>query len=188
MRNPKSPQMGAAGKPQRRTVVVYETNTERNRAATFCEALAAREEMQEVAGVHWYSFDSLQDRESVEQATRQAATADLVVFATSPDGDFPSDVKQWIERWLNNRHEREGVLVGLVGGGECGGVSCLKEIYLRQAAHRGGMDYLSHAPPLGIRIIPDSLDSYRQRAGEVTSILSEILRARSRPIPPNTLR
>ena len=90
-----------------------------------------------------------------------------------------------MERWICQRSEREGALVGLVLAdrhSRPGEIACLKEIYLRHAAHRAGMDYLSQVPPVLPKAMPDSLDMYRERAGQVTSVLDEILRT---GLPPS---
>jgi hypothetical protein len=57
-------------------------------------------------------------------------------------------------------------------------VASVREIYLRHAARRAGMDYLSHAAPTLRRAMPDSLDSFSERAGRVTSVLDGILQTR----------
>ena len=94
--------------------------------------------------------------------------------------------KLWIERWLGKRREREGAIVGLVSGqtAPCA-TAGLKEIYLRHIAHRAGMDYLSRTTPTAPFAMPDSLDSFCNRARQVTSVLDDILRTRFiPPIPP----
>ncbi|HLX72340.1 MAG TPA: hypothetical protein VKV04_22200, partial [Verrucomicrobiae bacterium] len=58
-----------------------------------------------------------------------------------------------------------------------------REIYLRHIAHRAGMDFLSHAAPTAAKAIPDSLDSFSKRAGQMTSVLDNILHTRPRTPP-----
>jgi hypothetical protein len=101
--------------------------------------------------------------------------ADMVVFALGADGDFPAEAKTWIENFLRSRGEMEGAIVGLFEPAVGTAKGCLKENYLRRMAHGGGMDYLYHVPPASMKAIPDSLDSYNERAGQVTSVLDEIL-------------
>jgi hypothetical protein len=50
-----------------------------------------------------------------------------------------------------------------------------KFVYLRAAAHRAGMDYWTSIPQNLARSVPDSLDSYSERATQVTTLLDEIL-------------
>lgn len=122
---------------------------------------------------------------AASQAAERAAGADLIVFAMTGSGDLPQEIKLWIEEWLGKRTAHEGALVGLVEteSGPCP-IACLKEIYLRHVAHRAGMDYLSHEPPTAQKAIPDSLDSFNQRAGQMTTVLDEILHTHSRPTLP----
>jgi hypothetical protein len=159
-------------------VVIYEDSALRERAVQFCERLAA-----ETPGLEmdWWSFQLLNHPSMAHSAVDRAAVADVVIFAMGARGDLPEEIKMWMERWLNKRGEREGALVGLLHQ-EDGwqGVASFREIYLRHAARRGGMDYLSHAAPTIPRAIPDSLDSYNERAGRMTSVLDGILRV------PNT--
>ena len=49
---------------------------------------------------------------------------------------------------------------------------------------RAGMDYLSHAAPTVHRAIPDSIDSFSERAGQVTSVLDGILQKHPHFPPP----
>jgi len=124
----------------------------------------------------WWSFTLLCHPTMASNAVEKAAGADVVVFAMEARGDLPEEIKLWIERWLNKRGEREGALVGLFGRQE--GVqemATFREIYLRHAARRAGMDYLSHAAPTLRRAIPDSIDSFSERAGRRTSVMEDIL-------------
>ena len=86
---------------------------------------------------------------------------------------------------LDHRGEREGAIVGLVTEkpAPAMGVASLKEVYLRHTAHRARMDYLSHVVPTELRAMPDSLDAFRQRAGQVTSVLDQILHKHTPPPP-----
>jgi hypothetical protein len=121
---------------------------------------------------------------ATNEAADRAAQADLIVFCAAPDGDFPLHIKGWVETWLRHRGDREGMLIGLMGPSEeaLGGEGH-KHHYLRNVAHRGAMDYLTHIPQDMARI-SDSLDSYTIRADEVTSVLDDILHQQ---MPPPTL-
>lgn len=107
----------------------------------------------------------------------------MIIFTGPMENDFPAELKLWIERWLPKRTEREGAIVGIFIRGSSGNVArsgSQKEIYLRQIALRAGMDYLSHVPRLGRKAMPESLDVFSQRAGQMTSVLNDILQT-SRP-------
>jgi len=166
-------------------VVVYETPAVREHAARFCDHLSHQHRSEAKLEITWWSFAFLEHPVMAHDAARRAVDAELVIFAFRPDGDLPRSLKLWIENWLGKRHEREGAVIGLTDHPGPGDVASLKEIYLRQIAHRAGMDYLSHASPTASRAIPDSIDSYNERAGQMTAVLDEILRAR--PLPPSML-
>ena len=170
---------------QVRVLVVYEDNATREHAVQFCEQLANQHCPERGPAVEWQSFAELTDPKASPTAAEAASAANFVVFAVSAGNDFPQEIKLWIEGWLGRRGDREGALVGLVPRPQspCDAAS-LKEIYLRFAAHRAGMDYLSHVPPTLPKPLPDSLDSFTEQAGEVTSLLDEILRTWSLPTPP----
>jgi hypothetical protein len=156
-------------------VVVYEAPPIRERAVRFCERLAVEQKSTEM-DMDWWSFTLLSHPTMAHNAVEKAASADVVVFAMEARGDLPEEIKLWIEKWLNKRGEREGALVGLLGGGD--GIQdapTFREIYLRHAARRAGMDYLSHAAPTLRRAIPNSIDSFSERAGQMTSVLDSIL-------------
>ena len=154
---------------------------EPSRVFVLYENAAAREHAlratRDLAIAHWWSFARLAGSpRAAEDASSKAATADMVVFAITPAGDLPGEIKLWIETWISRRSEREGVIVGLVSRRESPGeIACLKEIYLRHTAHRAGMDYLSHVQRSPAMILPDSLDSCKERERRISSVLDDIL-------------
>ena len=168
-------------------VVLYEGPAPREHALGFCNNLAGRHRDEIDLEVHWWSFTLLANSALARDAMSKAANADMVVFAMNYDQDLPREIKLWVEGWLEKRGQLEGALVGLVDRRhDPAEIACLKEVYLRQVAHRAGMDYLSESPPTEARAIPNSLESYNQRAGEVTSVLDQILRTPAAP-PPQPL-
>jgi len=174
----------AARKPQS-VVVLYENVATRERAAKFCDHLLEQQSAKDTLKIHWCSFSSLGDSASASDAAKKARKADMIVFAVISEGELSQEIKLWTETWLGKRHELEGAVVGLVVDrrpNPCE-MACLKEIYLRHLARRAGMDYLCQMPSTMPKGMPDSLDSYDQRAGQVTSVLDEILRAHLPPPP-----
>lgn len=164
-----------------RIVVVYEDNATRE-----CVLRSAQQLGDAACGdlgleIHWCPFSLLEEASSADDAANKAVNADVIIFAVAPGGDLPQEAKLWIEKWIGKRREREGALVGLVDRQSASDdLACLKEIYLRHVAHRAGMDYLSNVSLKLFKAIPDSLDSYSERAGHVTSVLDEILHASPR--------
>jgi hypothetical protein len=165
-------------------VIVYEDNMVREAAVKFCDHLVNRFWPGEELDVEWRSFESLEAAPSLKQTTGKAAEADLIVFSTRPTGNFPSAVELWIETWLAERGEREGALVGLMERtANPSGATPDKCMYLRNVAHRAGMDYLTRVPQ-HIHAFPDSSDSLAARAQQITHVLDDILR---KPAPPPRL-
>jgi hypothetical protein len=163
-------------------VVVYEDAPARERAVVFCDQLVGRFWAQLEFDIDWCSFASLKESQSAKAAADKVTRADLIVFCAVPEGNLPAPVKAWVETWIEERGEREGMLIGLL---EPPGAPCVlegeKHHYFRQVAHRGAMDYLTHLPQEIMRPIPDSLDWYTQRADKVTSLLEGILHQQSPP-------
>ena len=163
-------------------VILYETRASRKRALEFWYHLAHQYEPSEELIVDMISFAQLTRAEEARRTAPKAATADYIVFAVSAEGDVSDEIRSWIESWLGMRDAREGAMVGLIEGHrDPGATAGSKEIYFRHIAHRAGMDYLSQSPPAVKKAMPDSLDSYRERARHITSVLNTILDTSSPP-------
>jgi hypothetical protein len=164
-------------------IVLYEDIAAREFAARSSKELS---EVSPTAGsveVGWFPFSALADAQVARELAEQAAFADLIVFTSGRAGDWPGEVKLWIETWIGRRGEREGAIVGLMTPERFEGLiemASVKEVYLRHAAHRAGMDYLSHVPVSISQGLPDSPESCSARAGMVTSVLDEILQTEMR--------
>ena len=165
-------------------IVVYEDAATREEAVKFCDGLVEQFWKQNELELSWWSFDLLQHAPYARQAAQQAIEASLIIFAVRPEGEMPEHLRAWIETWVGQRTEFEGALIGLMDA--VAGLNSVqpdkpdKHVLLRNVAHRGGMDYLTHVPPNFLHSIPESIDSYSTRAGQVTSVLDEILR---HPLP-----
>lgn len=174
-------EVGSEEQGTKYVVVVYDTSAAREQAVQFCHELSRQREGFEIA---WCSLDFLNDAEASRSAAGKASEAEVVVFALDSGGDLPDELKFWLESWLARRKEREGALVGLLNRSSRCAIASLKEVYLRHAAHRAGMDYLSQARRTPVRAMPDSLDSFSERAGCMTSVLDDILHTSVLPEPP----
>lgn len=167
---------GPAPKAALSVVVIYEDSAAREQAVDFCDQLVNRFWAGFEFEVNWWSFSLIQSDRVAMEAAEKAAHADLVVLASVQPQDFPRGVKSWIENWISRRGDREGIFAGLVGpvtGGS--GPAPAKHLYLRQVAHRGGMDYLTQVPQGISHAIPEPLDFYTTRAAQVSGVLDEIL-------------
>jgi len=162
--------------------VVYEDTHARESAVQFCDQLVKRFWAESEFSIDWWKFSELEDDVSGRQAEAKGAEADLIIFAARSDTGLPESVTQWLESWIGRRGEREGAMIALNDPGTASGVPD-KFCYLRGAAHRAGMDYLTQMPK-ALRPAPDSLESCSERARQVTHVLAEILR---RPAAPKTL-
>jgi hypothetical protein len=156
-------------------VVVYEGEMTREVAVSFCDHLVERFWNRCGFDVSWWSFGQLESQRSALQAAERAIEADLIVFATRPEGEIPLAVHGWMESWLGQRGDREGALVDLTERRSGDYDETARHLYLRKIAHRAGMDYLTQLPENISRPIPDSLESYSERADQVGSVMEEIL-------------
>ena len=165
-------------------VVVYEDAAARARAVGFCDQLVDRFWAKCDFEVSWWPFTTLEETSSAKEAALKATCADLILFCATPEGDFPLALKAWIETWLKKRGDREGMLVDLMDSStDPASGEGQKHHYLRNAAHHSAMDYLTRVPQDIAFSVPDSLDSYTQRAEQLTSLLDDILH--QQPPPPS---
>jgi hypothetical protein len=162
-------------------VVIYEDVSTREEAVKFSDNLFRRFWSEYEFDVSWWAVSELEKSEHAATAAEKAVKADLLVFALTPEGELPDCLFAWVDRWIEKRGEREGALAGLLDpAASPNGVATQKYLYLRSLAHRTGMDYLMQLPENMARTIPDSIDSYAERASTRTSVLDEIL---NRPMP-----
>lgn len=156
--------------------VVYESAETREAGVAFCDCLVQRFWHRLGFAVSWWPFSQLTDSETSSEALEKAINADLLVFTTSAHTELPGNIRDWIEHWLLLRGEREGALVGLPVAGDVEPAAPAQlHLYLREVAHRAGMDYLTEVPQNLGQPIPDSADFFCERAQMVTSVLDEIL-------------
>ena len=164
-------------------VVIYEDTATREHAMRACDHLVKRFWAESELEVNWCSCAMLEEPALARQSIERAVHADLIILSLRRDRELASSVSEWIEGWLPRRGDREGALVDLTGqDAEAGGAAAERHIYLRHAAHRGGMDYLTREPEAISWSLPDSLESLTARADRVTSVLDEILH--TQPAPP----
>ncbi len=164
-------------------VVICENKDCRDDAVKFCDELVKRFWSKCEFDITWLSFGDLADETPFRTATNKAASAGLIIFSMDPGCEIPLTVRSWVEAWLSQRGEREGAIVGLHDPGHLpgGGVS-QNFVYLHGIAHRAGLDYLTELPEKITHTIPDQLESYSERARQVTSVLDQILH--QKPVPP----
>jgi hypothetical protein len=163
-------------------VVLYEDTKARESAEAFCDYLVNQFWVESGLDVSWWSFDALREGGSASKAVEKARETDWLILTLRPERELSPHLKNWIETWLSRRGKREGTLVGLVNAAPGRLAVCAEtQPYLRQVAHRAGMDYLNQMPQTISQPITDARDSYTERANQQTSVLDEILHHPSRP-------
>jgi hypothetical protein len=170
----------------RKMAVLYESTRAREylyRMFDQLETFCAKDE-----NCAWCSTRQLHAPRQVQEFFNEALDADLVIFTGSAEGELSPEVKKWFDWWSSKRADREGAIAGIFHDPTPRGVVSRKEIYLRAIAHQAGLDYLSTLPNQIGRAMPDSLDTFCARAGQMTSVLDQILRRRIPPQLPNPNR
>lgn len=168
-------------KPSTSIMVISQDDDCRSRALAFCDDLVKRFWAQCEFDISWLSFADLARENSFRNAAEKARSAGILVLSMQPTAQVPLELNAWAEAWLGQRGEREGYVIGLGDPGHipAGGVS-RNFVYIRNLAHRAGMDYLTELPNEIGQAIPDSLDGFCERATQHSSVLDQIL---SRKVP-----
>jgi len=163
-------------------LAAYENPSARQLAMEFCDGLVQRFWPELCLELSWYEWDDLEKSDRAKEAAHKATTAKIMILATGPRGAIRPEIKRWIELALHGRRDREGVLVGLpVPESGLTPEAASTQVYLRKLAHQSGLDYLTEVPQgLPLRM-PESAESCRMRATQVTSVLDTILHQAPRP-------
>jgi hypothetical protein len=166
-------------------VVIHEDPASRELAVSFCDRLVERFWNKLEFDIGWWSYQMLGQAQAARLAADRAEMADLIVFATATGGEPPFDVRAWLDQSLRKRKEREGAIAGLTpnSANPCA-TACLADIYLRNMAHRAGLDYLTQIPQNIRDPIPDSFAGKDDRVSQVTSVLHNILSQHPLPARP----
>jgi hypothetical protein len=61
--------------------------------------------------IHWWRFAMLQEAELAQSALQQAKQADIVFLAMHSDRNLPTDVRNWLLKWLGTKDYKSCVLV-----------------------------------------------------------------------------
>jgi hypothetical protein len=163
-------------------LAAYENPSARQLAMEFCDGLVQRFWPELSFELHWYEWSDLEKPGEAKEAAHKAIESQIMILAMGHRGAISPGIKRWIELALHGRRDREGVLVGLpVPQSGLTAEAASTQVYLRKLAHQSGLDYLTEVPQgLPLRI-PESAESYRMRATQVTSVLDTILHQTPRP-------
>jgi hypothetical protein len=159
-----------------RAVVLYEDRVCRDRALGVCDRIMQELEEEVKFELSCWKFDFLADAGMARHAAEECAKADVIIFAAHAGGGLSATVTDWVESWVARRAGREGMLVALVGlpGDARTGITPI-HLFLRDAAHRAGMDYLPHSVLAQPENEPASVESVFRRSHARTALLDGIL-------------
>ena len=90
---------------------------------------------------HIWLFNTFGLLELQEIAAEEASVSDLVVISMHQADAVPDGVKGWIDLWLQRHTRQPAILLALLDA-DYEGASSSVETYLKQAARRGGMEFL----------------------------------------------
>lgn len=97
-----------------------------------------------------WKFDALRFPELSDMAVKDAAQAEMIIVATKGVSEFPSEVKGWMEQWLDQKAARTdvaGMLVFLCDPPPATiGVFAVSQFaYLQRTARKVSMDFIGSA-------------------------------------------
>lgn len=176
-------QSGWKDKPSWAVAVMFEDECTQKEGVAFCDGLVERFWSKCGFDFSWWSIPDLDQPGVWEDSLDRASRADILI-ATMEPGRETELLRAWLEQWRLRRGDREGAVIGLKD--PCAGLECRvseKHARLREAAHQAGLDYLTDMPESLEDLLPASLDSYSQRAEQMSGLLAHIL---ERPTPPRT--
>lgn len=158
-----------------KVAVFYGDTESRERALKLSSRLAFKFMSDVDLDFSWWKFQFLVDGVIAGLAAQSAAQADMILFSLTTMSDLPSEVKACNELWLDQRQDKHGLLVALIGKDDS-----IKQrpipvhTYLADLARRAGMQFMSRwesQPPEGM----EYLDMILRRANESSPVLDEML-------------
>lgn len=123
-------------------LIAYENLDAGVRAKKISERVAAQLNSKFNFQNNLYKFDFLSHPQLREEATLEAATADVVIISAHEAGDLPYHVKNWMEEWVPCRRKSQSALVALLGKDDDDQwKSAVTREFLQQMAERAQMDF-----------------------------------------------
>ena len=123
---------------------VHEDSATGARAEEFCQTLAkCLGRTSEISKEMWL-LTELRTSQLRAIAAREAAAADLVIVSLHHAETLPNEVKSWIDLWLKQKRSRPAVLLALFDPLYLGTSSSI-QVYLREVARRGNMEFLARS-------------------------------------------
>ena len=121
--------------------VFYDDDVARDRAMQLCGRLSDRFHEDPPFDFSWWRIRHLKDPAVAQLASQVAARADLV-FVSSSRAEPSSELKKWVEDWLPRRRGHDGALVTWVNRSSRARMETQLELYLRDVAKKGQLDFL----------------------------------------------
>jgi hypothetical protein len=155
-------------------VVAYEDHETRNRALQLYDHLAQQLLDDYDFQCSWWKLDHLRNPTLWEQAADAATDANMVMLSVRGEEELRSDLKAWLESWLERRDDHKSALVVLLEGRDDGRVRGA-QTYLQNVARRAKMDFFAHTFETSKNEIVLTPETILQRAETVTPFLEEIM-------------
>lgn len=126
-------------------VLAFDSSTARERAMGLMEFL--NQQFGARTNLNWTQceFQQLEDRRFYTEAIDVAASANMVILATTDGEQLPVAVKGWMEEWLTRRNDREGALVATVQNAGEEPKETRVHSYLQNAAMKAGIKFFAGA-------------------------------------------
>jgi hypothetical protein len=158
-------------------VIAYEDFVRAMRARQLSERLAAQVKPGitgiEITSKVW-KFDFLRYAEFREEAARDIAGADMIIFSAW-SGRLPFHVRTWIESWQPQKRSDPAALVALLEQEEeIPGERPSVPAYLRQIARKAGVDFFLKAGGWQQEGIPFDVDPLLHQPEHDSAVMEEV--------------
>ena len=120
---------------------VHEDSATGARAEEFCQTLVRSLRGTHAINKEMWLLTELRTSPMRAVAAREAAAADLVIISVHHAETLPDEITTWIELWLKQRGSRPAVLLALFDPLYLGSSGSI-QLYLREVARRGNMEFL----------------------------------------------
>jgi hypothetical protein len=130
--------------PSLSIVVAYEDYLTGNRALRTCDRLIKQFRRNTHCTSTSWKFDLLRLPKLKEMAAEEATLADMIIVSAHAASEVPSELKEWMELWLEKKNASDSALVALLHfpKGRMPETSPF-QAFLRAAARRAKLDFFS---------------------------------------------
>ncbi len=162
-------------------LVLYEDAATRQRGLAACDYLVQNFWAEVEFEFHWWRTDFLAEASLAAAAAEMASKANLIFLCSAVTREPSATLKAWFDSWIENRPEREGMLVNLITGDGPTHHPHAGELFLRDISRRADLDYLGTFPQTSTGTFPSSVMDAERRAHEMSAVLDELLHESPRP-------